>query len=165
MEPFDRAWFDCYPSGRIPSDYYGIPTCSSNDFTRSVVGLTQAASRWKQMRTLAPKWRECLPFKITWAQISSQDARVIFSFPAGGVVWPLLPDRDTFGRCFDQIAASKSTTRQKGRTLIRVSKLCSSANHVLNTWYNVSSKRKRPISLNVFQMLNGPRKCFRRCPF
>ena len=53
MEPFDRAWFSCCPSGRIPSDEYGIPTCSSNDVTRSTVGLTQAANHWKQMRTHA----------------------------------------------------------------------------------------------------------------
>ena len=59
MEPFDCAWFGCCPSGRIPSDDYGIPTCNSNDVTRSAVGLTQAASRWKQMRTHAPKRREC----------------------------------------------------------------------------------------------------------
>ena len=59
MEPFDCAWFGCCPSGRIPSDVYGIPTCNSNDVTRSAVGLTQAASRWKQMRTHAPKRREC----------------------------------------------------------------------------------------------------------
>ena len=30
MEPFDRAWFGCCPSGHIPSDGYGIPTCNSN---------------------------------------------------------------------------------------------------------------------------------------
>ena len=43
---------------------------------------------------------------------------------AGAVKWPLLPDSDTF-RCFvydfgfrDQMAAWKSTTSQKGHTLI-----------------------------------------------
>ena len=35
MEPFDSAWFGCCPWGHIPSDDYGIPTCSSNDITRS----------------------------------------------------------------------------------------------------------------------------------
>ena len=124
MEPFDCAWFGCCPSGRIPSDDYGIPMCNSNDDKCSVIGLTQAVSRWKQMRTHAPKWRECLPYKITWAQISSWDARFIFSLHVGAVVWPLLPDRDTFRWCFDlgfhdQMAASKLTTSQKGRTLIR----------------------------------------------
>ena len=124
VEPFDRVLFGCYLSGRIPSDDYGIPTCNSNDVTRSAVGLPQAARRWKQMRTHAPKRRECLHFKITRAQISSRDARFIFSLHAGAMVWPLLPNRDTFRQCFDfgfhdQIAASKSTTRQKGRTLIR----------------------------------------------
>ena len=40
MELFDRAWFGCCPSGRIPSDDYGIPTCSSNDVTcSSALGL------------------------------------------------------------------------------------------------------------------------------
>ena len=110
MEPFDRAWFGCCHSGRIPSDDslsiqnfnlegaddYEIPMCNSNDVMRSAVGLTQVASRWKQMRTHAPKQRECLPFKITWAQISSRNARCIFSLHMGAVVWPLLPDRDTF---------------------------------------------------------------------
>ena len=106
MEPFDRAWFGCCPSVRIPSDDYGIPQRSSND-------ATHRAAR-----------RECLPFKITWAQISSRDSKFIFSLNVGAVVWPLLPDKDTFRRCFDlgfhdQMAASKSTTSQKGRTLIR----------------------------------------------
>ena len=45
MEPFDCAWFGCCPSGRIPSDDYGIPMCNSNDATCSVIGLTQAVSR------------------------------------------------------------------------------------------------------------------------
>ena len=47
MEPFDRAWFGCCPSGRIPCDDYGIPMCSSNGVTCSAenIGLTQAASR------------------------------------------------------------------------------------------------------------------------
>ena len=31
MELFDRAWFGCCPSGCIPCDDHGIPTCSSND--------------------------------------------------------------------------------------------------------------------------------------
>ena len=55
MEPFDRVWFGCFPSRRIPSDDYGIPMCSSNDVTRSDenIGLTQAASRCKQMWTRA----------------------------------------------------------------------------------------------------------------
>ena len=107
----DRAWFGCCPSRRIPSNDYGIPMCNSNDITCSPVGLPQAARRWKQMQTYAPKWRECLHFKITWAQISS---------PWFGHFCPT----EMFHRCFDfgfhdQIAASKSTTRQKGCMLIR----------------------------------------------
>ena len=47
------------------------------------------------------KRRECLHFKITWAQISSWDARFIFSFHAGAMVWSLLPNKDTFRWCFD----------------------------------------------------------------
>ena len=150
MEPFDRALFGCCPSGRIPSDDYGIPACRSNDVTRSAEHWAYPSS--KSLKTDAnscTKRIECLPFKVTWEQISSRDARFIFSLHADAVVWPLLADRDTFCRCFDlgfhdQIAASKSTTGQKGRTLIRACKntswnLCTSANHNFNTWYNVSS--------------------------
>ena len=150
MEPFDCAWFGCCPSGRIPSDDYGIPMCSSNDVTRSAEYWAYPSS--KSLKTDAnscTKWRECLPFEITWAQISSRDARFIFSLLVGAVVWPLLPDRDMFRRCFDlgfrdQMAAPKSTTSQKGRTLIRACQntswnLGTSANHNFNTWYNVSS--------------------------
>ena len=36
--------------------------------------------------------RDCLPLKITWAQISSRDARFVFSVHAGAVVWPLFLD-------------------------------------------------------------------------
>ena len=79
MESFYRAWFGCCSNGRIPADDYEIPTCNSNDVTGSAVGLTQAASRWKQVRAHAPKRREYLLFKISWAQISSWDARFIFS--------------------------------------------------------------------------------------
>ena len=148
MEPFNRAWFGCCPSGRIPSDDYGIPACSSNDVTCSAEHWAYPSS--KSLKTDAnscTKRRECLPFKITWAQISSRDARFIFSLHVGAVVWPLLPDRDTFRRCFDLgfhdlDGASKSTTGQKGCTLICACQntswnLCTSANH--NTWYNVSS--------------------------
>ena len=129
MEPFDRDWFGCCPSGHIPSDGHGIPTCNSNDVTRSALGLTQAASRWKQMRTHAPKRRECLPSKITWAQISSRDARFIFSLHAGAVVWPLFLDIETFSRCFDlgfhdQMAVSKSTTNQKGLSKYIMEPVC-----------------------------------------
>ena len=55
MEAFDRAWFGCCPSRRIPSDDNWIPTCSSNDVnvTCNAIGLTQATGRWKQMRTHA----------------------------------------------------------------------------------------------------------------
>ena len=124
MEPFERALFGCCPSGRIPSDGYGIPTCRSNDVTRSAEQWAYPSS--KSLETDANsciKRRECLPFKITWAQISSRDAIFIFSLHAGAVVWPLLPDRDTFRRCFDlgfhdQVAASKLTTVKKERTLI-----------------------------------------------
>ena len=70
-----------------------------NDVTYSIVGLSQAAIRWKQMRTHAPKRREYMLFKIKWEQIGSREARFMFSFCAGAVVWPLLPDRDTFRRC------------------------------------------------------------------
>ena len=62
------------------------------------------------------KRRECMPFKITWAQISSRDTRFIFSLHVGAMVWPLLPHRDTCRRC-----------------------LCASANHTLNTWYSLGS--------------------------
>ena len=125
MERFDRAWFGCCHRGRIPSDDYGIPTCSSNDVTGSAEHWAYPSS--KSLKTNASsctKRRECLQYKFTWAQISSRGARLIFSLHAGVVVWPLLPDRDTFRRCFvlgfhDQMAASKSTTSQKGRTLIR----------------------------------------------
>ena len=86
----------CCPMGRIPSDDYGIPTCNSNDVSRSAVGLSQATNRWKQMRTHAPKRRECLLFRITWAQISSRDASFKFSLHAGAVLWPLLPEETRF---------------------------------------------------------------------
>ena len=118
MVPFDHAWFGYCPSRRICSNDYGIPTCNSNDVTCSAVGLSLAASHWKQVRTHASKWRECMLFKFTWAQISLRDARFLFSLHEGAVVWPLLTDSDTFHRCFglgfhDQIAASKSTTHWK----------------------------------------------------
>ena len=127
------------------------------EFPHAVQMTSRAALHWaysssKSLKTDAnscTKRRECLPFKITWAQISSRDARFLFSLHVGAVVWPLLPDRDTFRRCFDlgfhdQMAESKSTTGQKGRALIRACQntswnLCTSANHTLNTWYNVSS--------------------------
>ena len=127
-----------------------IELCNSNDVTRSAVGLSQAASRWKQMRTHAPKRSECLLVKIIWAQISSRDARFIISLHAGAVVWPLLHDRHTFRWCFDlgfhdEMAASKSIIRQKGLTYAdtRLPKYMMglvylSANHALNTWYSVS---------------------------
>ena len=66
MEPFDRAWFGCCPSGRIPSDDYEIPTCSSNDVTRSAEHWAYPSS--KSLKTDAnwcTKRRECLPLKIT----------------------------------------------------------------------------------------------------
>ena len=54
MEPFYRAWFSCCPSGRIPSDDYGIPTCSSNDVTRTAaLGLPKQQDVENQMRTHA----------------------------------------------------------------------------------------------------------------
>ena len=44
MQPFERVWlFGCCHSGHIPSNDYGIPTCSSNDIMRKAVGLSQAA--------------------------------------------------------------------------------------------------------------------------
>ena len=102
MKTFDRASFGCCPSGRILSDDYGIPTCSSNDVTRSVEHCAyQSCKSLKTDANSCTKRRECLPFKITWAQISSRDARFIFSLQAGAVVRPLLPDTDTFRRCFD----------------------------------------------------------------
>ena len=150
MEQFDRACVGCCSSGHIPSDDYGIPTCSSNDVTRSAEHWASPSS--KSLKTDAnscTKRRECLPFKITWAQLSSPDARFLFSPHAGAMVWPLLSNRDTFHRCFDlgfhdQMATSKSTTSQTGRTLIRACQntswnLCTSANHNFHTWYNVSS--------------------------
>ena len=86
MEPFDHAWFGCCPSGRIPSDDYGIriPTCSPNDVMRSAEHWAYPSS--KSLKTDAnscTKRRECLPFKITWAQISTRDARFILSLHAG----------------------------------------------------------------------------------
>ena len=102
MEPFERALFGCCHSGRILSDDYGISTYRSNDVTRSAEHWAYPSS--KSLKTDANSCtdrRECLPFKITWAQISSRDAIFIFSLHAGAVVWPLLPDRDTFRRCFD----------------------------------------------------------------
>ena len=139
--------------------------------------MSRAALQWvypssKSLKTdvnsCTKQW-ECLLFENTWAQISSRDARFIFSLHVGAVVWPRLPDRDTFPRCFDlgfhdQMASSKSTTSQKACMQIWACQntpwnLCTSANHNLNTWYNVSSMMQRPISLNVFQMLNGLRMC------
>ena len=124
MEQFDHAWFGCCPNGRIPSDDYGIPMCNLNDVTRSAVGLSQAASHWKQMQTHAPKWRECLLFKIN---LSTDKFMRCYSHSMQ-VPWfdPLLLDRDMFHRCFDlgfhdQMATSKWTTHQKGCTLIRAS--------------------------------------------
>ena len=70
MELFDRAWFGCCHSGRIPSDAYGIPTCNSNDVTHSAEHRAYPSS--KSLKTDANLWtkrRECLPFKITRAQI------------------------------------------------------------------------------------------------
>ena len=116
MEAFDRAWFGCCPSGRTHFDDYGIPSCNSNDVTCSGAGLSQAAGR-----THAQRWRECLLFQITWAHISSRDARFIFSMRV-----PWFGHKDTFRRCFDmafhdQMAAPKSTTHPKKdwRTLVR----------------------------------------------
>ena len=104
MEPFDCAWFGCCHSGVIHSDDYGIPTstCSSNKVTRSAEHWAYPSSKsFKTDANSCTKRRECLSFKITWAQISSRDARFILSLHAGAVVWSLLPDRDTFRRCFD----------------------------------------------------------------
>ena len=87
MEPFDRALFGCCPSGRIPSDDYGIPTCRSNDVTRSAEHWAYPSS--KSLKTDAnscTKRIECLPFKVTWEQISSRDARFIFSLHADALV-------------------------------------------------------------------------------
>ena len=145
MESFDRAWFGCCLSGCILFNDYGIPSCNSNDVTHSIIKLSQAASHWKQKQTHTPKRRECLLFKITWAQISSRNARFIFSILVGAVVWPLLPNRDTFRRCFDlgfhdEMAASKWTTRQKGLMYAgyapyTIGPVYLSANHAWNTWY------------------------------
>ena len=66
-EPSDRTCFGCFSSGHNLSDDYGIPTCNSNDVTRSAVGLSQTASRWKQMRTHAPKW-PLLPDRETFCR-------------------------------------------------------------------------------------------------
>ena len=66
-EPFDRAWFGCCPSRRIPSDDNGIPTCSLNDVTRSA-----ALGSPKQQVVENTDANSCTPFKITWAQISSE---------------------------------------------------------------------------------------------
>ena len=57
-------------------------------------------------------------FKITWAHISSRDTRFIVSLQVAAVVWPVLPDRDTFRWCFElsfhnQMAASKLTLSRK----------------------------------------------------
>ena len=131
VERDGTIWSCCCPNGHIPSDDYGIPTCSLNDFTRSAEHW--AYPRSKSLKTDAnscTKQRECLLFKVTWGQISSRDARFIFSLHAGAVVWPLLPDRDTFCRCFDlgfhdQMAASKLSTSQKGHTLIRACQITS----------------------------------------
>ena len=53
----------------IRSDDYGMRTCNLNDVTVSAVGLSQTASRWKQVRTHATKRRECLFWKTPRAQI------------------------------------------------------------------------------------------------
>ena len=61
-----------------------IPTCSPNDVTRSAEHWAYPSS--KSLKTDAnscTKRRECLPFKITWAQISTRDARCILSLHAG----------------------------------------------------------------------------------
>ena len=123
MEPFRRAWFGCCPSGRIPCNDYGIPTCSSNDVACRRFLAYPSSKSLKTDANSCTKRRECMPCKITWAQISLRDARFIFSLHAGAVVWPLLPERNTFRRCFDlgfrdQMPASKSTTSRKGRKLI-----------------------------------------------
>ena len=129
IEPFDRAWFGCCPSGRIPSIDYGIPTCNSNDITSSAVGLSQTAGRWKQMRTHTSKRRKRLFLKSPGAQ-------------------PLFPYRVKFRRCFDlgfhdPMATLKSTTRHKGLKLlwytldnIHHGTCVPIKNYVLNTWYN-----------------------------
>ena len=39
----DRAWVGCCPGEHIPPDDCGIPTCNSNDVTRSAVGFSLAA--------------------------------------------------------------------------------------------------------------------------
>ena len=52
MEPFDCAWFGCCPSGRIPSDDYGIPTCNWR-------------AKWRQ----AQRWTLGLPKQTEWAWI------------------------------------------------------------------------------------------------
>ena len=172
MEPFDRVWFGCCHSGRGLWNSHGqfewhhAQRCRT--FPGSKLLKTDANSRTKTERMPV--------FKITWAQISSRDARFISSFHAGAVVWPLLPDRDTFRRCFDlgfhdEMALSKSTTRQKGPTYAdtRLSKyitrpVCLSSNQALNMWYSdsMSSVMQRPISRIVFQMLNGLKMCFHR---
>ena len=49
MEPFDRVWFGCCPSGRILSGDYGIPTtCSSNDVTLARTGQFRRNWAWKR---------------------------------------------------------------------------------------------------------------------
>ena len=54
MEPFDLAWFGCCPIRHIWSDDYWIPTCSSNEVTRSTaLGLPKqqvVVNRCKLMR-------------------------------------------------------------------------------------------------------------------
>ena len=143
------AWFGCCPSGRIPSDDYGIPTCNSIDVTRSAVGLSQAANRWKQMRTHAPKRREFLPFKILPTQISSRDARFIFFLYTGAVVWPLLLDTDAFRQCFTWVFTIR-WPRQKGLTYANtclpryiMGPVYLSANYAWNTWCNLSPMMQR----------------------
>ena len=127
------------------------------EFPRAVQMTSCAALHWaypssKSLKTDSnsrTKRRECLFFKITWAQINLRDARFLCSLYVGAVVWPGLSDRDTLRWCFDlgfrdQMAASKSTTNPKWRMRIRACQnkpwnLCTTANHTLNTWYNVSS--------------------------
>ena len=150
MEPFDRAWFGYCPSGRIPCDDYGIPNVQLNwrhaqgcrTFPDSKSLKKDANSRTKTERMPA--------FKITWAQMCSRDTRFIFQLHTGVEIWPLFAYRDTFRQWFDlgfhdEIAASKSTTRQKGLTYAdtRLQKkhhgtCVSISNPCLITWYSVS---------------------------
>ena len=149
MAPFDRAWFNCGPSGRIPSDDFGIPTRNSKDVTRGAepLGLPKQQFVENTMRTHAPRRRECLHFKITWAQISSRYARFIFSLHACAVVWPLSPCRDTCRRCndlgfHDQVAASKRPLAKKDvrwYTPVKIMRPVFISKPCFEYMYNVSS--------------------------